>query len=198
MLAFSEFFKVAKYTIHERPFLENFLWNQNSIGQWPVMASKLNEEKEGGSKACTIAYPEEISWCSARMKVVCTSGKCETMNCNRSTMETQPVCIISGQGVLPCALTLTVYIQFPLMFLSGLFCRPFGGQKLSSVVDHGIWFFIKPDPFSRNVIWNFTIFHFQSILVNHAIWVVPISSKWSRNLIQYLFPIFPDRVSLWY
>jgi hypothetical protein len=34
------------------------------------------------------------------------------------------------------------------------FCRPFGGQKPSSVVDHGIWFFIEPDPFSRNVIRN--------------------------------------------
>jgi hypothetical protein len=57
-------------------------------------------------------------------------------------------------GVLPCALTLTAYIQFLLMFLFSLFCRPFGGQKPSSVVDHGIWFFIKPDPFSRNVIRN--------------------------------------------
>jgi hypothetical protein len=29
-----------------------------------------------------------------------------------------------------------------------------GRQKPSSIVDHGIWFFIKPDPFSRNVIRN--------------------------------------------
>jgi hypothetical protein len=42
------------------------------------------------------------------------------------------------QDVLPCALTLTAHIQFPLMFLFGLFCRPFGGQKPSSLVDHGI------------------------------------------------------------
>jgi hypothetical protein len=50
------------------------------------------------------------------------------------------------------ALTLTAYIQFPLMFLFGLFCRPFSGQKPLSVVDHGIGFFTKFDPFSGNVI----------------------------------------------
>jgi hypothetical protein len=64
------------------------------------------------------------------------------------------------QDVAPCALTLTACIQFPLIFLFGLFCRPFGGQKPLSVVDHDIWFFIKPDPFSGNVIRNCMIFHF--------------------------------------
>jgi hypothetical protein len=91
----------------------------------------------------------------------------------------------NGQDVLPCALTLTAYIQFPLMFLFGLFCRPFGGQKPSSVVDHGIRFFQKPDPFSRIVIRNCMIFLFQSILINHAVWAVPVSSKRKQNLIQY-------------
>jgi hypothetical protein len=85
--------------------------------------------------------------------------------------------ILRRQNMLPCALTLTAYIQFPLMFLFPLFCRPFGGQKPASVVDHGIWFFIKPDPFSRNVIRDCMIFYFQSILINDVIWVVPISSK---------------------
>jgi hypothetical protein len=67
------------------------------------------------------------------------------------------------QDVLPCALTLTAYIQFPLMFLFGLFCRPFGGQKPSSVVDHGSWFFKTPDLFSCNVIRNYMICYFQYI-----------------------------------
>jgi hypothetical protein len=38
--------------------------------------------------------------------------------------------------------------------------------------------------------------HFQCILINHVVWVVPISSKWQQNLIQYLFLIFPDKISL--
>jgi hypothetical protein len=62
--------------------------------------------------------------------------------------------VTAWQDVLPRALTLTAYIQFSLVFLFGLFCRPFGGQKPSSVVDHDIWFFIKPDSFSRSVIRN--------------------------------------------
>jgi hypothetical protein len=45
---------------------------------------------------------------------------------------------MNKQDVLPCALTLTAYIQFPLLVLFGLFSRPFGGQRPSSVVDHGI------------------------------------------------------------
>jgi hypothetical protein len=42
------------------------------------------------------------------------------------------------QGVLLCAFTLTTYIQFSLIFLFGLFFRPFGVQKPSLVVNHGI------------------------------------------------------------
>jgi hypothetical protein len=42
------------------------------------------------------------------------------------------------QDVLPCAFTLTACTQFPFMFLLSLFCRPFGGQKPPSVIDHGI------------------------------------------------------------
>jgi hypothetical protein len=42
------------------------------------------------------------------------------------------------------------------------------------------------------------IFHFQSILINHVIWIVLISSKGLENLIQYLFLIFADRFSLRY
>jgi hypothetical protein len=66
----------------------------------------------------------------------------------------EPIRFSKGEDVLPCALTLTAYIQFPLTFLLGLFCHPFGGQKPLSVIDHGIWFFIEPDRFSRNVIRN--------------------------------------------
>jgi hypothetical protein len=35
-----------------------------------------------------------------------------------------------------------------------LFCAPFGWQKQSSMVYHGIWFFTKPDSFCFNVIRN--------------------------------------------
>jgi hypothetical protein len=64
-----------------------------------------------------------------------------------------PIAIV-WQDVPSCALTLTAYIQFTLVALFDLFCRPFGGQNPSSVVDHCIWFFIKSDPFSRSVIRN--------------------------------------------
>jgi hypothetical protein len=104
------------------------------------------------------------------------------------------------QDTLPYWLALTVFIEFPSIFLVGLlmpaphedmtafvsvdfsevsqyceifirlskcakrprslygvsdnFCGPFGGQKPSSILDHGIWFFTKHDLFCLNVIRN--------------------------------------------
>jgi hypothetical protein len=59
----------------------------------------------------------------------------------------------SGQDVLPCTYTDRIH-PIPIDVFVRLVLSPIRRQKPSPVVDYGIWFFIKPDHFSCNVIRN--------------------------------------------